>query len=150
MLVNRDLDRFLLSIVSELGLQLVGVCSPPTLVSSTCSSSVKAHAAVLAVFLLTEQGVTTFAFFGHKSTIVRRKQVETHLNSRGLLLHRAFSVFLFDRQGKVLMQRRADSKHTFAGFWTNTCCRCGETKSAALLLSFADVMISSHTQRFQE
>lgn len=52
-----------------------------------------------------------------------RRQVETHLSSRGLLLHRAFSVFLFDRKGRVLMQRRADSKHTFAGYWTNTCCR---------------------------
>ncbi|CAM9536019.1 unnamed protein product [Laminaria digitata] len=49
-------------------------------------------------------------------------KVETHLSSRGLLLHRAFSVFLFDRKGRVLMQRRADSKHTFAGYWTNTCC----------------------------
>lgn len=51
--------------------------------------------------------------------------METHLSSRGLLLHRAFSVFLFDRKGRVLMQRRADSKHTFAGYWTNTCCRWG-------------------------
>ncbi|CAM9630410.1 unnamed protein product [Pylaiella littoralis] len=49
-------------------------------------------------------------------------KVETHLTSKGLLLHRAFSVFLFDKEGRVLMQRRADSKHTFAGFWTNTCC----------------------------
>ncbi|CBN79702.1 isopentenyl-diphosphate delta-isomerase type 1 [Ectocarpus siliculosus] len=49
-------------------------------------------------------------------------KVETHLTSKGLLLHRAFSVFLFDKKGRVLMQRRADSKHTFAGYWTNTCC----------------------------
>lgn len=50
-------------------------------------------------------------------------KVETHLNKFGLYLHRAFSVFLFDRQGRLLMQRRADSKHTFGGYWTNTCCR---------------------------
>ncbi|CAN0584899.1 unnamed protein product, partial [Ectocarpus sp. 12 AP-2014] len=49
-------------------------------------------------------------------------KVETHLTSKGLLLHRAFSVFLFDKKGRVLMQRRAGSKHTFAGYWTNTCC----------------------------
>lgn len=55
---------------------------------------------------------------------LRPAQVETHLTSKGLLLHRAFSVFLFDKKGRVLMQRRADSKHTFAGYWTNTCCRC--------------------------
>ncbi|CAN0381025.1 unnamed protein product, partial [Discosporangium mesarthrocarpum] len=38
--------------------------------------------------------------------------------------HRAFSVFLFDTQGRLLMQKRASSKHTFPDFWTNTCCRC--------------------------
>jgi isopentenyl-diphosphate Delta-isomerase len=38
------------------------------------------------------------------------------------LLHRAFSVFLFDSQKRLLLQRRADSKITFPGVWTNTCC----------------------------
>ncbi|KAI9592395.1 isopentenyl pyrophosphate isomerase [Syncephalis fuscata] len=38
------------------------------------------------------------------------------------LLHRAFSVFLFDDQGRLLLQQRADEKITFPGFWTNTCC----------------------------
>jgi isopentenyl-diphosphate delta-isomerase len=37
-------------------------------------------------------------------------------------LHRAFSVFLFDASGRLLLQRRADSKITFPGVWTNTCC----------------------------
>lgn len=37
-------------------------------------------------------------------------------------LHRAFSVFLFDSQKRLLLQRRADSKITFPGVWTNTCC----------------------------
>jgi isopentenyl-diphosphate delta-isomerase len=37
-------------------------------------------------------------------------------------LHRAFSVLLFDGDGRVLMQRRALSKSRFAGRWTNTCC----------------------------
>lgn len=38
------------------------------------------------------------------------------------LLHRAFSVFLFDAQGRVLLQKRADSKITYPAFWANTCC----------------------------
>ncbi len=37
-------------------------------------------------------------------------------------LHRAFSVFLFDGQGRVLLQRRAAGKYHSAGLWTNTCC----------------------------
>lgn len=38
------------------------------------------------------------------------------------LLHRAFSVFLFDRHGNVLLQRRASAKHHFADRWSNACC----------------------------
>ncbi|KAJ1446465.1 NUDIX hydrolase domain-like protein [Pelagophyceae sp. CCMP2097] len=37
------------------------------------------------------------------------------------LLHRAFSVFLF-QDGKMLLQKRAADKITFPGVWTNTCC----------------------------
>jgi isopentenyl-diphosphate delta-isomerase len=42
-------------------------------------------------------------------------------NPRGLL-HRAFSVFLFNSEGKLLLQQRADDKITFPSVWTNTCC----------------------------
>ncbi|BDA45626.1 Isopentenyl-diphosphate Delta-isomerase I [Coccomyxa sp. Obi] len=38
------------------------------------------------------------------------------------LLHRAFSVFLFNHDNKLLLQQRALSKITFPGVWTNTCC----------------------------
>lgn len=38
------------------------------------------------------------------------------------LLHRAFSVFLFDADNRLLLQQRADEKITFANMWTNTCC----------------------------
>lgn len=38
------------------------------------------------------------------------------------VLHRAFSVFLFDEDGRLLLQRRASSKYHSAGLWTNTCC----------------------------
>jgi isopentenyl-diphosphate Delta-isomerase len=37
-------------------------------------------------------------------------------------LHRAFSVLLFDEAGRLLLQRRADSKYHFAGKWSNACC----------------------------
>jgi isopentenyl-diphosphate delta-isomerase len=37
-------------------------------------------------------------------------------------LHRAYSVFLFDETGRVLLQRRAASKYHFSGKWSNTCC----------------------------
>ena len=38
------------------------------------------------------------------------------------VLHRAFSVFLFNNEGKLLLQQRASSKITFPNVWTNTCC----------------------------
>ncbi|MDF2258244.1 isopentenyl-diphosphate Delta-isomerase [Streptantibioticus ferralitis] len=37
-------------------------------------------------------------------------------------LHRAFSVFLFDEAGRLLMQRRALGKYHSPGVWSNTCC----------------------------
>ena len=38
------------------------------------------------------------------------------------LLHRAFSVFVFNTNGDLLMQQRAFSKYHSGGLWTNTCC----------------------------
>ncbi|KAI4153246.1 MAG: hypothetical protein LQ340_002432 [Diploschistes diacapsis] len=44
-------------------------------------------------------------------------------NIRAGLLHRAFSVFLFDPASKkLLLQQRASEKITFPDMWTNTCC----------------------------
>jgi isopentenyl-diphosphate Delta-isomerase len=37
-------------------------------------------------------------------------------------LHRAFSVFIHDRFGRLLLQQRAMSKYHFGGRWTNACC----------------------------
>jgi isopentenyl-diphosphate Delta-isomerase len=38
------------------------------------------------------------------------------------LLHRAFSVFVFNTKGEMLLQRRALTKYHSGGLWTNTCC----------------------------
>jgi isopentenyl-diphosphate delta-isomerase len=49
-------------------------------------------------------------------------------------LHRAFSIFGFDPQGRLLLQRRAAGKYHSGGLWTNTCCshpRPGEATGAA-------------------
>ena len=37
-------------------------------------------------------------------------------------LHRAFSVFLFNQKGEMLLQQRALSKYHSAGLWSNACC----------------------------
>lgn len=50
------------------------------------------------------------------------------------LLHRAFSVFIFNSKGEMLLQQRAKSKYHSPLLWTNTCCshpRKGETIIAA-------------------
>ncbi|HEX2848083.1 MAG TPA: isopentenyl-diphosphate Delta-isomerase [Chitinophagaceae bacterium] len=50
-------------------------------------------------------------------------------------LHRAFSIFVFNSRGEMLLQQRALGKYHSGGLWTNTCCshpRPGEdTKAAA-------------------
>lgn len=38
------------------------------------------------------------------------------------LLHRAFSIFIFDSKGRLLLQKRAERKYHGGGLWTNTCC----------------------------
>lgn len=50
------------------------------------------------------------------------------------VLHRAFSVFIFNSKGELLMQRRAMGKYHSSGLWTNTCCshpRPGEETNPA-------------------
>ncbi|MEO8445514.1 MAG: isopentenyl-diphosphate Delta-isomerase [Gammaproteobacteria bacterium] len=59
-------------------------------------------------------------------------KTEGHLGAG--TLHRAFSVFLFDAEGSVLIQQRAPGKMLWPGYWSNSCCshpRPGEAVEAA-------------------
>jgi isopentenyl-diphosphate delta-isomerase len=47
------------------------------------------------------------------------EKMEVH---RKGLLHRAFSVLLFNSKGEMLLQKRAANKYHSAGLWTNACC----------------------------
>lgn len=55
----------------------------------------------------------------------RDKQVETMekmlAHERGML-HRAFSVFIFDSDGRMLLQQRSLEKYHNGGIWSNACC----------------------------
>jgi isopentenyl-diphosphate delta-isomerase len=49
-------------------------------------------------------------------------------------LHRAFSVFLFNEKGELLLQQRVGTKRLWPGYWSNSCCshpRRGETMQTA-------------------
>ena len=47
------------------------------------------------------------------------EKLEVHQKA---LLHRAFSIFIFNSKGEVLLHRRADKKYHSGGLWTNACC----------------------------
>ena len=47
------------------------------------------------------------------------EKMEAH---RKGILHRAFSVLLFNDAGQVLLQKRSKNKYHSSGLWTNTCC----------------------------
>ncbi|SPM33177.1 Isopentenyldiphosphate isomerase, partial [Mycobacterium rhizamassiliense] len=54
-------------------------------------------------------------------------KADAHLGSG--TLHRAFSVFVFNPAGELLIQQRAQNKRLWPGYWSNTCCshpRSGE------------------------
>lgn len=65
--------------------------------------------------------------------IGRMEKFEAH--QRGLL-HRAFSVFLFNERGETLLQQRAAGKYHSPLLWTNSCCshqREGESNLEAAM-----------------
>ena len=56
---------------------------------------------------------------GDNHPIGRAEKLRAHREAR---LHRAFSVFVFDERGELLLQRRALGKYHSGGRWSNTCC----------------------------
>ncbi len=59
------------------------------------------------------------------------EKMAVHLEGK---LHRAFSVFIFNSQGEMMLQKRASIKYHSPGLWTNACCshpRPGETLEEA-------------------
>jgi len=66
------------------------------------------------------------------NVIGKEEKLKAHQEGK---LHRAFSLFVFNSKGKLLLQRRAKSKYHSGGLWTNTCCshqRDGETLEKAI------------------
>ena len=55
----------------------------------------------------------------HDNEVGTMDKMEAH---RKALLHRAFSVFIFNTAGDMLLQQRALSKYHSGGLWTNACC----------------------------
>jgi len=49
----------------------------------------------------------------------KMEKIEAH---RKGLLHRAFSVFIFNDHGEMMMQKRSLNKYHSPGLWTNACC----------------------------
>ncbi|AZQ61598.1 isopentenyl-diphosphate Delta-isomerase [Flammeovirga pectinis] len=63
--------------------------------------------------------------------IGKMEKLQAHVEG---LLHRAFSIFIFNENGDLLLQQRALSKYHSGGLWTNSCCshpRVNETLSFA-------------------
>lgn len=59
------------------------------------------------------------------------EKMEAHVKA---MMHRAFSIFIFNDKGEMLLQQRALSKYHSAGLWTNACCshpRPGEPTAKA-------------------
>jgi len=48
------------------------------------------------------------------------EKLKAHQN--GGKLHRAFSIFVFNSKGELMLQKRAKTKYHCPGLWTNTCC----------------------------
>jgi isopentenyl-diphosphate delta-isomerase len=51
--------------------------------------------------------------------IGEEEKIKAHQEGK---LHRAFSIFVFNSKGQMLIQKRAKEKYHSGGLWTNTCC----------------------------
>ncbi len=66
------------------------------------------------------------------------------------ILHRAFSLFIFNGKGELLLQQRSNNKHLWPLYWSNSCCshpRRGETMEEAIhRRSQQELGITTHFQ----
>jgi isopentenyl-diphosphate delta-isomerase len=76
------------------------------------------------------------------------EKMEAH---RRALLHRAFSVFIFNSKGEMLLQQRSPDKYHSAGLWTNACCshpRPGEdTLQAAIRRLYEELRFTTPLEK---
>ena len=56
---------------------------------------------------------------GNDNPVGQMEKMEAHYQG---VLHRAFSVFLFNKKGMMLLQQRSTKKYHSGGLWTNACC----------------------------
>ena len=66
---------------------------------------------------------------------------KAHCHDGAGILHRAFSLFLFNDSGELLLQQRAESKRLWPGYWSNSCCshpRRGESMEIATMRRLSD------------
>lgn len=76
----------------------------------------------------------------HDNEVGTAPKLQAHREGR---LHRAISVFVFNRSGEMLLQRRAGGKYHSGGLWSNTCCthpRPGENPHRAAKRRLAEEM----------
>jgi isopentenyl-diphosphate delta-isomerase len=65
-----------------------------------------------------EESVVLMSEAGEPIGVTPKSEVHTPTTA----LHLAFSLYLFDPEGRLLLTRRALGKRTWPGVWTNTCC----------------------------
>ena len=68
------------------------------------------------------------------------EKMEVHQKA---LLHRAFSIFIFNEKGEMLLHKRAEKKYHSGGLWTNACCshpQPGEETLAAAQMRLQEEM----------
>ena len=76
-------------------------------------------------------------------------KVECHQGAG--ILHRAFSLFIFNESGELLIHQRAEEKPLWPGFWSNSCCshpRQGESIANAMQRRCAEELGFTTTLRF--
>lgn len=80
------------------------------------------------------------SFESEQLILVNSQDEEIGYNSKAAchdghgILHRAFSLFVFNARGELLLQQRSKDKRLWPGYWANSCCshpRRGETMTQA-------------------